>query len=189
LRWLSSLVDRGSQFYDTNLSRSIKHAYHALSIHERRGTFPPTLWQKQDQSADQVLEQVWFPGVHCDVGGGYHTTGLSDAAFDWMVQKAIACGLRFREDGLKLGVNLAPDPLAKLHDSYSIAFQIIDWLNLTFGGNPRTYHTDPSYRETISNVARDRFQLIKREWWPPTFLDELARQPAPPEATVEAIHP
>ena len=46
-----------------------------------------------------MLEQVWFPGVHSDVGGGYPASGLADAAFLWMVGKAKDCGLLFREAG------------------------------------------------------------------------------------------
>src|SRR5947209_4095516 len=69
------------QFHDPQLSTKVRHAYHALSIHERRSTFVPTLWEKQpDAPSEQVLEQVWFPGVHCDVGGGYNAAGLSDEA-------------------------------------------------------------------------------------------------------------
>ena len=137
LGWFARLVDRDFQFHDTSLSSIVKHAYHAVSIHEHRGTFPATLWQKQDHSTDQVLEQVWFPGVHCDVGGGYHATGLADAAFLWMVDKARACGLLFREAGMAAGSSLAPDPLGKLHDSYAFPFNVIDWCNLRFGGTPR----------------------------------------------------
>jgi hypothetical protein len=40
------------------------------------------------------LEQVWFSGVHCDVGGGYPETGLSDITFSWMLKKALALGLQ-----------------------------------------------------------------------------------------------
>ena len=50
-------------FHDTRLSRAVRHAYHAVSIDERRAPFKPTLWVKQGDAADQVLEQVWFAGV------------------------------------------------------------------------------------------------------------------------------
>ena len=43
----------------------------------------------------QTLQQVWFCGMHTDVGGGYEQTGLSDIALEWMVQKSVACGLHF----------------------------------------------------------------------------------------------
>ena len=126
-RQIDKFADQEYRFHDTTLSRIIKRAFHALSIHEHRGTFPPTMWQKQPGMGDQVLEQVWFPGVHSDVGGGYPASGLADAAFLWMVGKAKDCGLLFREAGLAAGVILAPDPLGKLHDSYTFPFNLVDW--------------------------------------------------------------
>ncbi len=187
--WFARFVDRDFQFHDTSLSTIIKHAYHAVSIHEQRGTFPASLWQKQPGMENQVLEQVWFPGVHCDVGGGYAASGLADASFLWMVDKAKACGLAFREAGLAAGAALAPDPLGKLHDSYAFPFNLIDWFNFRFGGAPRVFDADPSFCESVSNVARDRFQLKPGEKWPETFLPELQRVTTAETATVREIHP
>ncbi len=187
--WFARFVDKDFQFHDTSLSTIIKHAYHAISIHERRGTFPASKWQKQPGMENQVLEQVWFPGVHCDVGGGYAASGLADASFLWMVDKARACGLLFREAGLAAGAALAPDPLGKLHDSYAFPFNLIDWCNFRFGGSPRVFDPDPSYCESVSNVARDRFKLKTGEPWPDTFKPELQRFTTKAEATVQEIHP
>ncbi len=53
-------------FLDTSLNPKILNAYQALAIDERRGEFPPTLWTSP--SPGQTVEQVWFSGVHCDVG-------------------------------------------------------------------------------------------------------------------------
>src|SRR5205814_3890156 len=83
----------------TTLSRSVENAYHALAIHEKRCDFEPTLWRKQEpEGSDQTLEQVWFCGVHSDVGGGYVEEQLSDVALLWMIEKAKSRGLGFRED-------------------------------------------------------------------------------------------
>jgi uncharacterized protein (DUF2235 family) len=81
-------------FLDTGLHPDVKNAYHALAIDERRAEFPPTLWTSQPQP-DQTIEQVWFTGVHCDVGGSYPETGLSDITLSWMMQKAKNLGLVF----------------------------------------------------------------------------------------------
>ena len=171
--WMGKLIDEKFRFHDESLSSIVRHAYHAISIHEHRGTFPVTLWQKQPHSTGQELEQVWFPGVHSDVGGGYRTTGLSDAPFEWMIGKARNLGLRFREAALQPGIMLAADPLGKMHDSYSLSFKLIDGINGAFGGVPRAFNADPSYCESISDVARDRYKLKKDNMWPPTFLSEL----------------
>lgn len=68
-------------FLDTALHPNVLNAYHALAIDEKRLQFPPTLWTSP--SAGQTLEQVWFTGVHSDIGGGEPadapgTTALSD---------------------------------------------------------------------------------------------------------------
>ena len=49
--------------------------------------------EQSPKSDGQVLEQVWFAGVHSNVGGSYPQTGLSDIALLWMMAKAEACGL------------------------------------------------------------------------------------------------
>jgi uncharacterized protein (DUF2235 family) len=62
--------DRWS-FHDVELSTFVDFAYHAVAIDECRGPFTPTLWCQQPGAVGQTMEQVWFPGVHSDVGGGY----------------------------------------------------------------------------------------------------------------------
>jgi uncharacterized protein (DUF2235 family) len=86
-------IDQTYGFLDTNLHPDVLNAYQALAIDERRQEFPPTLWTSAP-AAGQVLEQVWFAGVHCDVGGGYPETGLSDTTYSWMLAKAMALGLQ-----------------------------------------------------------------------------------------------
>src|SRR3954471_2178106 len=88
-------------FHDTTLSSYVRNAFHAVSIDERRRPFRPTLWEQQE-GAQQRLEQVWFTGVHCDVGGGYRDPGLSEIALLWMVERARECGLAFKPDRLTL---------------------------------------------------------------------------------------
>jgi hypothetical protein len=80
---LRPAVDRFNRrwaFHDTELSSWIAAAVQALAIDEERSDFRPALWHQQRGAAEQgqELKQVWFAGVHCDVGGGYQETGLSD---------------------------------------------------------------------------------------------------------------
>ena len=88
-------------FLDTSLHPDIQHAYHALAIDERRAEFPATLWTSPP-TPGQVLEQVWFTGVHCDVGGSYQDdpdgTALADITLAWMMSKAAALGVAFAAD-------------------------------------------------------------------------------------------
>ncbi|KAL5360109.1 hypothetical protein BJX96DRAFT_68279 [Aspergillus floccosus] len=74
------------EFYNQRLSPRVKHAYHALSLDESRAPFQPTLWEVPRNST-QDLQQVWFSGVHSDVGGGLGDSRLSDIALAWMIAR------------------------------------------------------------------------------------------------------
>jgi len=116
-------------FHDTELSTRVRFAYQALAIDEQRGPFRPTLWKKQQDATDQTLEQVWFSGVHCDIGGGYRDPALAEIALLWMVARARECGLAFDPDHFlsppgavdeerrALGEVTAPDALGTMHES------------------------------------------------------------------------
>jgi uncharacterized protein (DUF2235 family) len=60
---------------------------HAVSIDERRAFFRQNLIKP---AAKQNVVEQWFPGVHCDVGGGYPVSqgSLWRVAFDWMLKEA-----------------------------------------------------------------------------------------------------
>jgi hypothetical protein len=90
-------------FHDTRLSSHVKYAYHALAIDETREAFKPTLWTQDPDAAGQTLEQVWFSGVHTEVGGGSNNSALSDISLLWMIEKGKACGLEFKPDFLTPG--------------------------------------------------------------------------------------
>ena len=62
------------------------------------------------------MAEVWFPGVHSDVGGGYPERGLSDLALHWMLEQAEAQGLRIRP-GEK--ARIQGDPTGKRHQSFT----------------------------------------------------------------------
>ncbi|HTA06067.1 MAG TPA: DUF2235 domain-containing protein [Solirubrobacteraceae bacterium] len=84
-------------FHDTRLGPRVSFAYQALAIDEQRPPYEPTLWLK-DKDADetQKLEQVWFAGVHSEIGGGTIDSSLSDIPFLWMLEKACAAEVRLK---------------------------------------------------------------------------------------------
>jgi uncharacterized protein (DUF2235 family) len=116
-------------FHDTELSSHVRFAYQALAIDEQRGPFRPTLWKQQADATEQTLEQVWFAGVHCDVGGGYRDPALAEIPLLWLVERARECGLVFDPDHFQtpasapeperrvLGEETAPDALGQIHES------------------------------------------------------------------------
>jgi uncharacterized protein (DUF2235 family) len=81
----SHLCQTTYQFQDTNLGPGVEYAFQALAIDEERKPYQPAIWHPNAKPrVKQVVEQVWFPGVHSNIGGGYPEHGLSDATFFWM---------------------------------------------------------------------------------------------------------
>ena len=72
---------------DESKNPSVLHLRHALALDERRIFFRQLHWIS---SPNQDCKEVWFPGVHSDVGGGYpeKESGLSKIALEWMVHEA-----------------------------------------------------------------------------------------------------
>jgi hypothetical protein len=84
------------RFDSQRLSPQIAHAAHALAIDDSRRTFHPTMWED-----DPRIDQVWFAGVHTNVGGGYPKQGMSLVTLDWMMRRAKDCGLDFVDSDLR----------------------------------------------------------------------------------------
>jgi len=100
-------------FSDCFLNKNIKFGYHALAIDERRSKFKQVPWNPAAEN--QTIEQVWFPGVHSDIGGGYPENGLSEIALKWMTDKAVVCGLKIDQEKYNF---IAPDFRTNIHKSY-----------------------------------------------------------------------
>jgi uncharacterized protein (DUF2235 family) len=90
---------------DHELNPDVKRACHALSIDEERTTFHPVLWNERNEppaspaedgnryACRERLSQVWFAGVHSNVGGGYPDDSLAHIPLVWILQEAERCGL------------------------------------------------------------------------------------------------
>jgi len=89
--------DKVFGFHDTKLSPEVRFACHAVAIDEKRASFEPALWEETAENKDRI-KQVWFAGVHSDVGGGYAERHHSDVVLKWIVNHATGRGLLVRED-------------------------------------------------------------------------------------------
>ncbi|MCH6258462.1 DUF2235 domain-containing protein [Puniceicoccaceae bacterium K14] len=69
-------------FKDLDVSSNVKNVVHCLGIDESRTPFTPTLCNKADH-----VDEVWFSGVHSDIGGGYRHNQLSKIPMNYMVKK------------------------------------------------------------------------------------------------------
>jgi len=69
-------------FKDLKLSNNVRQAVHCVAIDESREPFIPTLCNKATN-----VDEVWFAGVHADIGGGYKYAELGKIALDYMVSR------------------------------------------------------------------------------------------------------
>jgi uncharacterized protein (DUF2235 family) len=125
---------------------------HAVSIDERRCYFRNNLWGSPFPNQD--IKQVWFAGVHSDVGGSYPEaeSGLSKITLEWMLHEALHFGLKIdpqRADRIlatipspvvaqdpaapdagknALPAPVAPDPAAREHNSLTWSWWILEFL-------------------------------------------------------------
>jgi uncharacterized protein (DUF2235 family) len=111
---------------DYKLSDRVRCARHALAIDDERDTFHPLLWDeiherdlvREGKVPPDRLRQVWFAGMHSDVGGGYSDDSLAYVPLVWMAHEAVAHGLRLRDK--ELGEYCATaDPFGPIHNSRS----------------------------------------------------------------------
>jgi len=110
---LNSIPGLGHKFHNFTLSESVENGDQALAIDDERRTFHPILWDAQAKDY-QKIRQVWFAGMHTDVGGGYEEQNLSDIPLAWMTQRAVAHGLLLYP---RHGVEIREDADGRMHDS------------------------------------------------------------------------
>ena len=131
---------------NTNYNPSVAAVRHAVALDERRALYQPLLWPvgqtyfgnrfKRGTATPQDLREIWFAGVHADVGGGCpeRASALGKVALDWMIRETGALGVHYRHsvvNRLVLGRQgdgpsdryVAPDPMAPAQDSMSL-----EWL-------------------------------------------------------------
>ena len=92
LEFLNKFNMKFYEFHDTALSGIVENAYHAIAVDEGRKDYDVCLWDPSDKP-NQTIEQRWFVGAHCDVGGGCADRRLSDIALRWMQDRASDLGL------------------------------------------------------------------------------------------------
>lgn len=83
IAWMKKLgIDHTTselRFYDTKLSDRIENAFQALALDEPRPPFSPSIWELPASNKGTTnLKQVWFPGNHGNVGGGWPDQGIAN---------------------------------------------------------------------------------------------------------------
>jgi uncharacterized protein (DUF2235 family) len=153
-------------------------ARHAVAIDEHRAFFPPNLWWPAPPTpGPRDLVQVWFPGVHCDVGGGYPEgpeSAQSKYPLAWMIGEASKAGLLVdatrRDDilGITSGSGYQPASVEfPLHESLTGWWRLAEFI-------PKPYYDRATKRRTW------RANLFRRR--------DMTEFPTPPDPPVPLVH-
>ena len=158
------------RFHDTELSGIVEKACHALAIDEHRAPFQPTLWDHKPKDG-QTVEQVWFCGVHSDVGGGYPEDDASLITLQWMLDKAKSAGLGLDGEALAAFPIVAPNPLGKLHDSMNLYYKFLGSVDRPIG---LTKDEQPDPTQSVHETVRRRWDMDE-SYRPPQLIEYFRR--------------
>ncbi len=140
----------------TTSNPSIEIARHAVSVDERRWFFRQNLLQRVE---GQDLVELWFPGVHSDVGGGYPEAdgGLWRVAFQWMLDEARAAGLLVDDGRLQHVLDQTPASPTPWDDPQHDSLTWIWWPAEFFPKMVR----NPDTKATRPRIGRGRYRTIR----------------------------
>jgi uncharacterized protein (DUF2235 family) len=186
-------------FLETDLRINDTHAYHALAIDEHRKAFAPTLWVKSTPKQGDTypprdldhVEQRWFAGAHANVGGGYENDLLAQIPLQWLMNKAIAHGLEFKDNVVIDGdENTCPirDSLAEMaHGIYEV-LTLGKHYYRSIGAEPRDTGdaVESTINETIDGTVFDRWRADET-YRPPNLKEWAARRGVDPSALKQAV--
>jgi len=148
------------QFHDTSLGGNVKHARHAMAIDEMRSCFCVTRWENAIHHPDAV--ELWFPGVHSDVGGGYAECDLSNGALKWMITESGSAGLGFRDT---IAQTIQTNPSGVMHNSYRGAFAKLRSrprnIPVLIPQNHQQFHESAIKRQEISPIEHPLYHPTK----------------------------
>ena len=152
-------------FHDTQLGEDVTNAYQALAVDERRRPFQPNLWTGE-AAPDQTIEQVWFAGVHSNIGGGYRNACLSKIALSWMVDRAAQHGLEFAKELSDVELGSAQE--GRLEDSFTCGYKALRPLGVA----PYRREIGPSQHGDI----RDPDWIVPGERVHPSAVEAIGKQ-------------
>ena len=184
---IPGLSSRTLHFYNTHLTKVVKNAFQALALDEFRQPYWAMVWTNfvpvpadsgPPVDDNRTVEQRWFSGAHCNVGGGYRQDLMPERPLAWLQQRAATCGLAFRQL-----VNLSDDNFrSRPVDSYA-EFLYGAW-KLVNARYVRWVQADPvrkttgwveTINERIDLSVFQRCQLYP-EYRPPSLIEWARRK-------------
>jgi uncharacterized protein (DUF2235 family) len=181
---------RGKIYPFTKNNPDVTIVRHALALDERRQRFAQNAWTNTPPPGQDVKE-VWFPGVHSDIGGGYPQTeeGLSLISLQWMIKELDGSGVKL--DASRVAQVLPPNqadryPAAAKHESLTWRWWPVEFMLLP--------HKDPNngYKEHWSfHLGRPRIvpeqSRLHASIFKKTAIDSTYRPPNIPKAHIEEV--
>jgi hypothetical protein len=132
----------------------LRYCFHALALDEKRLSFIPIRLAG--------AYEVWFRGVHSDIGGGNGNIGLNDIALKWMMCKAKAALLPITDADIQA---LHPDPNADPNKD----MPLLDIRNVV-----------PADRRHYTAIDRDGWRCVDGLCAVETEADEVTATPIGP---------
>jgi uncharacterized protein (DUF2235 family) len=96
----------------------VDHCFHAMALDERRESFNVTRLDPENKFDN--VEEVWFRGVHSDIGGGNGNEARSNIALQWMLDHARGCGLVFNDTQARRRRYSHQDPGAQISENSDV---------------------------------------------------------------------
>ena len=171
---LAEQFNRQYRFHDAKLSSMVLAARHAMSLDEKRKTFPaypwdnmPALNERYDHFVPTYMQQ-WFAGNHGSVGGGGSRIGLSSIALNWVAMGAQQAGLAIDWHALdRVAYDFDPfDPLDNKFGPVGLSGALLNLIKQDRAG--------PSDLSEVSVAAIDRFR--QDDTYRPQSLDRIYHQ-------------
>lgn len=101
-----------------NVHQCVDYCFHAMALDERRETFDITRLDPNNKFAN--IREVWFRGVHGDIGGSNGNKARSNIALQWMLEQGRTCGLSLNERKAKLPRYNERDRFAPISDNKDV---------------------------------------------------------------------
>jgi uncharacterized protein (DUF2235 family) len=158
--------------WELDLPDNVAKCYHAMALEERRHTFHLHRFSARvdDADAEGRLFEVWFRGVHSDVGGGNNNPALSSITLNWILQKAVSCNLPI--DNAKVADNAArmkagtPDSKGQWYDLIKNKFRVVRWndtVHSSVAFNADRYYNNPPEGAILVDDAGAQVGKFKRD--------------------------
>ncbi len=150
--------------YVLTLPDSVKKCVHAMALDERRQNFPlqRIVTTVSDATAEGRIYEVWFRGVHSDIGGGNRNIGLSSIALHWMYKQALRWGLKIpQQEVTKQKQNIRADAgISKNFDIIENKYRTIMWMDVVHDSVTR--HDGANNPPRSLKVVNDEGQILEK---------------------------